>query len=118
MAIDLKHMLKVYNYVNDDKKPKVNLKFLGVFIALAVAIGALVIFSVAIQPAQNTSDQYATKSEYVGLSATEIAAGMPSSTAEARLAAWKVQHADVELIRAEPVFDGAKLVGYELTYRE
>jgi hypothetical protein len=118
MAIDLKHMLKVYNYVNDDKKPKVNLKFLGVFAALAVAIGALVVFSVQIQPSSQSSDQYATKSEYVGLSATEVAAGLPSSVAEARLAQWKLDHVDAELVNAEPVYDGAKLIGYNVTFRE
>lgn len=118
MAIDLKHMLKVYNYVNDDKKPKVNLKFLGIFAALGLALGALVIFTVQYQPGGETSDPYATKSEFVGLTPTEVASGLTSVTAEQRLESWKAQHPDAEIVRAQPVYDGPRLIGYEVTYRE
>ncbi len=118
MAIDLKHMLKVYNYVNDDKKPKVNLKFLGIFAALVIAIGALAVFTVQIQPASNQADQYATKSEYVGLTPLEAESGLSSATADARLDAWNAQHPDVEIVRTEPVYDGPRLIGYQVTYRE
>jgi len=118
MAIDLKHMLKVYNYVNDDKKPKVNLKFLGIYAALAVAIGALAVFTLQIQPAPQASDEYATKSEFVGLTPTEVASGFTSATADSRLDAWKAQHPDAEMVRTEPVYDGPRLIGYQVTYRE
>lgn len=118
MAIDLRHMLKVYNYVNDEKRPKVNLKFLGFFAALAVAIAALAVFTIQIQPPGGSSGEYATQTEFVGLSATEIGAGLPSSLADSRLDAWKAQHPDVEIVSAEPVYDGTRLIGYQVTYRE
>lgn len=118
MAIDLKHMLKVYNYVNDDKKPKVNLKFLGIFAALAIAIGALAVFAIQTQPGPDASDSYATKTEFVGLTPTELASGLSPATADDRLDAWKAQHPDAEIVRAEPVYEGPRLIGYDVTYRE
>ena len=118
MAIDLKHMLKVYNYVNDEKRPKVNLKFLGVFAALAVAIGALVVFSIQVPPGGDSSDAYASKTEFVGLTPTEVAAGASSTLAQARLDAWTAQHPDAQIVRTEPVYDGGRLIGYDVMYRE
>jgi hypothetical protein len=116
VPIDLKHMLKVYNYVNDEKKPKVNLKFLGVFALLLVAVGAMIFFSVQVQP--DTPGPVASRSEYVGLSPTEVAAGLSPTTADARLESWKAQHPDATIESIEPVYDGPRLIGYQVTYRE
>lgn len=118
MSLDIRHMLKVYNYVNDEKRPKVNLKFLGLFAALVVAGGALLVFALNQQessaPPVAATDE---KTDYVGLAPDEALVG-GQTLLEARLQAWYAAHPDADVERIEPVYDGSRLVGYRITYTE
>lgn len=118
MAIDLRHMLKVYNYINDEKRPKVNLKFLGLFAALVVVTGAMIFFSVEVRPSISEPQTPESRTEFVGLTPTEVAVGAPSSLADTRLEAWRDQHPDAQIEHIEPVYDDGRLIGYNLTFRE
>lgn len=117
MSIDLKHMLKVYNYVNDDKKPKFNLKFLSVFLGLVLAVGALVAFAV-MRPSGPTEGAAASKSDYVGLAPGELALAGSDALLESRLQAWYDAHPDARVESVTPRYQDGRLVGYEIRYRE
>lgn len=120
MAIDLKHMVKVYNYVNDEKRPKVNLKFLSLFIAFGVALIALVVFAVHVQlPERQSNDaNAASQTDYVGLSPNQPASPGSAQLAEAELAEWKAAHPDAQIESIEPVYRNGQVIGYDVTYRE
>jgi energy-converting hydrogenase Eha subunit F len=118
MSLDLRHMLKVYNYINDEKKPKVNLKFLGLFAALIVAGGALVAFALtqdAGGPAPVSANQ--KKTDYVGLAPDESVLG-GDALVQTRLQSWYADHPDANVERVEPVYEGGRMVGYRITYTE
>lgn len=119
VTIDLKHMLKVYNYVNDDKKPKFNLKFLAVFVGLVVAVGALVAFALLRPTAPAPEAGAASKTDYVGLSPGESAMAAGSGALlQSRLDAWYAAHPDAQVESVTPQYDGGRLVGYEIRYRD
>lgn len=123
--MDVRRLLKVYNYVNNEKRPKVNLKFLGALAAFLLAGGALIAFAVV----QNrsgapTGPDAAAKtcperSEYVGLSTDEFAsAPYNAQLPQQRLDTWKAQHPGATITHQEPVTDpsGAVTYGWNLRY--
>lgn len=119
VTLDLKHMLKVYNYVNDDKKPKFNLKFLAVFAGLVVAVGALVAFAVMRPVAPAPDSGAASKTDYVGLSPSETAlSGGAGSILQSRMDAWYASHPEAEIESVTPQYQDGRVVGYEIRYRE
>lgn len=118
MTLDLKHMLKVYNYVNDDKKPKFNLKFLALFLGLVMAVGALVAFAVLRPASPAPESEAASKTDYVGLSPSEMALGAGGSVLQARLDAWYAAHPEAEVESVTPQYQDGRVVGYEIRYRE
>ena len=126
MSLDLKHMVKVYNYVNDEKRHKFNYKFLGLFAGLIVAAGALVAFAVnlttepaAVNGSSGANDAAAqTKTDYVGLSPGEVATAAASSAeVQERLDSWNAAHPGADIERLQPVYENGLLVGYLITYR-
>lgn len=125
MTLDLKHMVKVYNYVNDEKRRRFNYKFLGLLAGLLVAASALVAFAAQLDPepaAVNGSREGSSASEsrtdYVGLSPAEIASSAAQSgQVQERLDSWYEAHPRANVEGIEPVYERGLLVGYLITYR-
>lgn len=119
--MDVRRLLKVYNYVNDDRKARVNVKFAA---ALAVFLFASII-GLAWGLAQNSSpscpprcDYETSREEYVGLDANEVAtSGNPALLAQARLDEWQRDHPNYEVIEATPVEQGGVTIGFKVVYR-
>lgn len=130
IGLDLRHMLKVYNTINDEQRPKFNIKFLALYGALAVASLGLFAFALTVSlPAQpsdeaaaggsNLASQSETKKDYVGLSPAEISSGLASgNVVQERLASWQEAHPQAQIEKIEPVYEDGRLVGYEITYEE
>ncbi|MBI2078239.1 MAG: hypothetical protein HYT80_07725 [Euryarchaeota archaeon] len=120
MSLDLKHMVKVYNYVNDEKRHRFNYKFLGLFLGLVVAAGALVAFAVVNagpRAAPNDAAASQNRTDYVGLSPAEVASGAVSAASvQERLDSWYASHPDADVKGVEPVYERGVLVGYLITY--
>ena len=126
--MDVRKILKVYNYVNDDKRPKVNLKFVAVYAAFLLSVVAMVGFFAAQRlsgdgtsgpgPGSDGSGVAATSHrERVGLSQEEIAAGtFQPGTADQRLAAWKAEHPNYVIDKQEAESVGPAVVAYWVTY--
>lgn len=119
--MDVRRLLKVYNYVNDEKTPKVNLKFAAVVAALLVSMGALLAYALShtasgeCPPDCTTSESQTT---YVGLQPGEIASGDPDLTlqAQARLRDWRAEHPNYVVDDLAEVKQGGIVVGYNVTY--
>ena len=120
MSIDLKHMVKVYNYVNDEKRHKFNYKFLGLFLALVAAASALVAFAAYSAGSGREPDPPSTahnRTDYVGLSPGEAAsAELTAATLQQRLDSWYASHPGADVKGIEPVYERGMLVGYLITY--
>lgn len=120
---DIRRILKVYNYVNDDTKTKVNIKFVGL-VAAFVAVSALLVAYAAWGPygSADTTPAAAAEeqTEFVGLTEVEAALyGSDAERIEARLGSWVDQHPEAEVLAMERVYDDNGLwIGYEITYRE
>lgn len=119
--MDVRRLLKVYNYVNDERRLKVNYKFAGALLAFLVAGAALVGYVIVQRGAQGPADApaAASKTDYVGLSTAEIQAGtLDARLVEQRWAAWQAEHPDATIEKREEVRAGAVVVGYRVTYHE
>lgn len=117
---DIRRILKVFNIVNDERRPKVNLKFAGTLVAL-VAVGAvLVTFSALNPPSAPPEAPAQERTEYVGLTPTEVALyGSDIDLIQARYAAWQGEHPEAEIVEVEPHRDAqGRWTGYDITYRE
>jgi hypothetical protein len=122
--MDVRKLLKVYNYVNDERRPKVNLKFAAALAGFLLS-GAMLVGFVALQQGASPSDgagpQAAARTDYVGLSTEEIARGqLDPALVQQRWAQWQAEHpgANVEKREEVRVQPGNVLVGYRVTYRE
>jgi len=119
--VDVRRLLKVYNYVNDDRRTKVNLKFMGALLAFLVAGAALVGFAI-VQRGGSPGGEAPTaqsKTDYVGLSAAEIQSGsIDPSMVEQRWATWQAEHPGAVIDKKEEVKAGPVVVGYNVTYHE
>lgn len=117
--MNVRKLLKVYNYVNDEKRAKVNLKFVAVLAAFLLSGIALAGFFMLQNPTPGTADGAATHTEYVGLSTEEIAAGrLDPALATERWEAWKAEHPDAVVTQREEVRVAAVVVGWRVTYSE
>ena len=114
MSLDLRHILKVYNYVNDEKRSKVNVKFLALFAAFLVAAGALVAFA-ALRPTSGGSgpaNDASTHQDFIPLTA-----GLGEGALDQQLAAWQAAHPGAHIDRTEDVYDAhGLLIGEEVYY--
>ncbi len=120
---DIKRILKIFNYVNDDKQTKVNIKFLSLVAAFLVTAGLLVAYAAwgpygTAGPDDTAAAQEHT--EFVGLTPVEASLyGSDADLIEARLDSWLAQHADAEIVSVERAYDDEGLwIGYEITYRQ
>lgn len=120
---DLKRILKIYNYVNDDKRTKVNIKFVGLVAAFLVVATLLVAYAAwgpygSTEPDDGAAAQ--EHEEFVGLTPVEAALyGSDADLIEARLDSWLAQHADAEILSIERAYNADGLwIGYDITYRE
>lgn len=131
--MDVRRLLKVYNYVNDEKKPKVNLKFAAALAAFVLASGLLIAYALAQRDA--TTCPPACTSEvahgspggesgpsytiYVGLSSSEISIGGDlTKMAEERLREWRAAHPTYVIDYEDPVEQLGATVGFNVTYHE
>lgn len=123
-------MLKVYNTINDEQRPKFNIKFLALYGLLAIASLGLFAFALTMSLPEQASDgaaaggsnlasQSEPKKDYVGLSPAEIDSGIaPGSLVQDRLASWQEAHPRAQIEKIDPVYEDGRLVGYEITYQE
>jgi hypothetical protein len=120
MSVDIRHMLKVYNYVNDDKRPKVNLKFLGLVAAFLIAGVAITAYVIAQSGVPATAPPpAASKTDYVGLGGADaVPAGGSTGLVQSRVDAWHAAHPGASVDRMDPVYRQGVLVGYKITYTE
>jgi hypothetical protein len=122
--MDLKRLLKVYNYVNDPKRPKVNLKFMGLLAAFLVVGGLMILYAVNNPMAGPTSEPAAgnhqQKTAFVGLAPSEVSTPMANQALiDARWAAWQQAHPDAEVMSRQAQMDSqGRFVGWQVTYRE
>jgi hypothetical protein len=122
--MDIKRLLKVYNYVNDPKKAKVNLKFIGLVAAFLLVGGLLVTFSILNAPQGPPDAAPQTRTDYVGLTETEAAVyavdpPQMDGIIEGRLDNWIGAHPEAEILDIVRHNNAAGLwTGYDITYRE
>lgn len=122
-------MLKVYNYVNDEKRPKVNIKFVGL-LAGFLAVGGLLVAFALTNPAANgngsdgpAAGQGDPQTDFVGLTDAEalLHQGDPErrdQIIDARVDSWLADHPDADIISMDPHYDNGVWTGYDITYRE
>lgn len=116
--MDVKKLVKVYNYVNDEKRPKVTLKFAAVLAAFLLSGAALVAFFLT-QNGSDVSDASAnatTKRDCFSLSSQEMNEAGASALLETKYAAWKAAHPGAEILKEEPIQSSGRTIGYCLTY--
>jgi hypothetical protein len=127
--MDLKRILKVYNYVNDEKHPKVNVKFMGLLAGFLVVGGLLVAFALSNPspgagggegPAAEEGDP---QTDFVGLTDAEALLHQADldrrdQIIQARLDSWLADHPEADIVSMEPHYDGAVWIGYDITYRD
>lgn len=118
--MDVRRLLKVYNYVNDDRRAKVNIKF-AALVALTVAASGVLIFYALKQdnvcPPQCSTPT--SRTAYVGLAPSEIAQGGDVAlVAQERLDQWRAAHPDWRVLSVEPVTQGGLTVGFNVEYQE
>lgn len=118
---DLKRILKIFNYVNDDKRTKVNIKFLSLAVAFVVVASLLVAYAVwgpynTTEPETGAAQE---RTEFVGLTPVEASLyGSDAELIDARLATWLEQHPNAEIVSVERAYNEDGLwVGYDITYR-
>lgn len=118
--MDVRKLLKVYNYVNDEKRARLNVKFLALYAAFVVSGLALIGFFVVEGWNGNSAAPVAeSKTDYVGLEPAEVAqAQINSGLVSERLAEWHAAHPDAVIEHQERVEAGGVLIGYRITYRE
>ena len=120
--MDVKRILKVFTYVNDEGRQKVNVKFAGLLAAFLLAGAALAVFALSQSggTAPPTDNQSATKTEYVGLTPIEAAVyDADPVLVEQRMAQWEEAHPDAQIISKQPHYDDqGRMTGYDVTYRD
>lgn len=135
--MDVRRILKVYKYVNDEKRPKVNVKFLAALGAFLLSGMALIGFFTLEKPgsanpgataagaggdAREAREGGRSIMEYVGLEPDELAqAQLDPTLAERRLAQWKADLPRSAVIekeeRVEANVGGETVtVGWRVTY--
>ena len=120
--MDVRKLLKVYNYVNNEKRPKVNLKFAGALVAFLSAGALLVGFLVMNDGAPNGSTPGAnagtcpSQTEYVGLDPNDAGSLSTSSLrADSAYAEWQRSHDGWKVEKKEPVSRSGIVIGYLVT---
>jgi hypothetical protein len=127
--MDLKRILKVYNYVNDEKHPKVNVKFMGLLAGFLVVGGLLVAFALsnpspgAGGQAGPAAEQGDPQTDFVGLTEAEALLHQADldrrdQIIQARLDSWLADHPEADIVTMEPHYDGGVWTGYDITYRD
>ena len=120
--MDVRKLLKVYNYVNNDKRPKVNLKFAGALVAFLAAGALLVGFLVMNNgssnngPGSNAVSNCPSTTEYVGLDPNDPGSLSTSAVrADSAFAKWQQDHPGWTIEKKEPVSRGGIVMGYLVT---
>lgn len=122
--MDIRRLLKVYNTVNDEKRSRLNIKFVGVFAAFLLSVVAFAGFFALQRGGSDAcvtdcASSAASQREYVGLSSGELASPVgKSALVEQRWQSWEAEHRDAVVEKRESVEVGGVVVGYWVTYRE
>ncbi len=123
--MDVRKILKVYNYVNDEKRPKVNVKFLAALAAFLVAGAALVTVALlngGSSPSSSEVPASESKREYVGLSDQEmermLSGRVNAQTAQQRWTAWQAEHPDAVVEKREEMRLSGVVVGWWVTWHD
>lgn len=120
--MDVRKLLKVYNYVNNEKRPKVNYKFAGALVAFLAAGALLVGFLIAqnggddSEGSRNLAASCNPETTYVGIDPKDAGSiSLSTPTADQEYAAWEAEHRDHKVTKKEPVTMGGVTLGYHVT---
>lgn len=119
--MDVRRLLKVYNFVNDERKSRLNYKFVGAlaaFLLVGAAIGGLLLAGGGSGPGGASANAASSepRTDYVGIPLDTPLTGYDPAAVESAWDDWRHEHPDATIKSREEAYVGMLVYGWYVTW--